>query len=51
MKTFKIGGEISLRPLISPIADNALFYYKYKLIGEAVENGKTVNKIQGYPPP
>jgi hypothetical protein len=40
---------ISLRPLISPIADNALFYYRYKLIGETVENGKTVNKIQVIP--
>jgi len=48
-ENFQNWGEISLRPLISPIADNALFYYKYKLIGETVENGKTVNKIQVIP--
>jgi hypothetical protein len=40
---------LSNRPLISPIADNALSYYKYKYIGLAVENGETVNKIQVIP--
>ena len=40
---------ISLRPLISPIADNAFFYYNYKWLGESVENGKTVNKIRVIP--
>jgi hypothetical protein len=48
-ENYEIWQGISLRPLISPIADNALFYYKYKLIGESVENGKTVNKIQVTP--
>src|SRR5258708_37574364 len=48
-ENYQSWGEISLRPLISPIADNALIYYKYKLIGETVENGKTVNKIQVIP--
>ncbi|MFD2147824.1 DUF5686 and carboxypeptidase regulatory-like domain-containing protein [Mucilaginibacter antarcticus] len=42
-------GRISLRPLISPIADNALFYYNYRWIGETTENGKTVNKIKVMP--
>lgn len=42
-------GQISLRPLISPLADNAFFYYNYKWLGESVENGKTVNKIQVIP--
>lgn len=37
--------QVSLRPLISPIADNALFYYHYKYLGETIENGKAVNKI------
>jgi hypothetical protein len=40
---------LSNRPLISPIADNALSYYKYKYIGLAIENGETVNKIQVIP--
>ena len=37
------------RPVISPIADNALFYYKYKYIGLTIENGETINKIQVIP--
>ncbi|MDB5156783.1 MAG: carboxypeptidase-like regulatory protein, partial [Mucilaginibacter sp.] len=48
-ENFEDWGNISLRPLISPIADNALFYYNYKWLGESVENGKTVNKIQVIP--
>lgn len=40
---------ISLRPLISPLADNAFFYYNYRWLGESVENGKTINKIQVIP--
>ncbi len=40
---------LSNRPFISPIADNALFYYKYKLLGSTIENGQMVNKIQVIP--
>jgi hypothetical protein len=40
---------LSNRPLISPIAANALFYYRYKLLGTTVENGQTINKIQVIP--
>jgi hypothetical protein len=40
---------LSTRPVISPIADNALFYYKYKYIGETDENGETIDKIQVIP--
>ncbi|MBL4675487.1 MAG: carboxypeptidase-like regulatory domain-containing protein [Mucilaginibacter sp.] len=40
---------ISNRPVISPIADNALSFYKYKLIGATIENGETINKIQVSP--
>jgi len=40
---------LSNRPIISPLADNALFYYRYKYIGSAIENGETVNKIQVIP--
>ena len=41
--------NLSNRPLISPIADNAMFYYNYKFIGLSIENGETVNKIQLIP--
>jgi hypothetical protein len=40
---------LSNRPLISPIADNALSYYKYKYAGTTVENGETINRIQVIP--
>lgn len=40
---------LSNRPIISPIADNALFYYKYKYIGFTTENGETIDKIQVIP--
>ncbi len=42
-------GGLSNRPLISPVSDNALFYYKYKLLGITTENGVTINKIQVTP--
>ncbi len=40
---------ISARSFVSPIADNALFYYRYKLLGKTEENGLTVNKIEVTP--
>ncbi|QHS56028.1 carboxypeptidase-like regulatory domain-containing protein [Mucilaginibacter sp. 14171R-50] len=40
---------LSNRPLISPIADNALSYYRYKYAGTTIENGETINKIQVIP--
>ena len=40
---------LSDRPFISPISDNALFYYKYKLVGTSIENGEMVNKIEIIP--
>lgn len=42
-------GGISNRPFISPVADNALFYYRYKLIGTSMENGEMINKIEVIP--
>jgi hypothetical protein len=42
-------GGLSNRPVISPIADNALFYYKYKYIGFSTENGETIDKIKVIP--
>jgi hypothetical protein len=41
--------NLSYRPLISPIAENAFFYYNYKYIGFTVENGENINKIQVTP--
>jgi hypothetical protein len=43
------GSGLSSRSFVSPIADNALFYYHYKLLGTTVENGITINKIQVTP--
>jgi len=40
---------LSNRGFVSPIANNALFYYKYKLLGRDVINGQTVDKIQVIP--
>ncbi|MEO6523489.1 MAG: DUF5686 and carboxypeptidase regulatory-like domain-containing protein [Mucilaginibacter sp.] len=40
---------ISNRPFVSPIADNAMLYYRYKLLGTTIENGETINKIQVIP--
>lgn len=40
---------INDRGFITPIASDALFYYKYHLLGSFVENGKTVYKIQLIP--
>lgn len=40
---------LSNRPFISPIADNALFYYRYRLLGTSLENGEMVNKIELIP--
>jgi hypothetical protein len=37
------------RPLISPIADNALSYYNYKFMGLTNENGETINRIRVTP--
>lgn len=40
---------LSLRPLVSPIADDAFLYYTYKFLGNTIENGEMVNKIQVIP--
>ncbi|WP_316842096.1 DUF5686 and carboxypeptidase regulatory-like domain-containing protein [Pedobacter gandavensis] len=37
---------LSARGFVSPIADNALSFYKYKLLGVINENGQTINKIE-----
>jgi len=40
---------LTTRGFVSPIAENALFYYRYKLLGFTIENGETVNKIEVIP--
>jgi hypothetical protein len=41
--------QISKRGYISPIAENALSFYKYRLEGTFLDDGKTVNKIAVIP--
>ncbi len=43
------GSGLSSRSFVSPIADNALFYYNYKLLGTHEENGVMINKIDVTP--
>lgn len=40
---------LSNRPFVSPIADQALFYYHYRLAGTSIENGELINKIEIIP--
>jgi hypothetical protein len=37
---------LSSNGYVSPVADNAFSYYRYKLAGQTEENGKTIYKIQ-----
>lgn len=41
--------DLCPRGAVSPIANNALFFYNYRLIGSFFENGEWVNKIQVMP--
>jgi hypothetical protein len=45
------GSGLSSRSFVSPIAENALFYYNYRLLGTTVENGITINKIEVFAAP
>lgn len=40
---------LSARPFVSPIADNALSYYRYRLLGTTEEGGFTIHKIEVIP--
>ena len=40
---------LSNRPLVSPIAESAMLYYNYKLLGESNENDETIYKIRVTP--
>lgn len=44
-----VSSQMGPRGYISPIAENALAYYKYQLEGEFIEDGKTINKIKVIP--
>lgn len=48
-ENFQNWGGLSNRPLVSPVSDNALFYYRYKLLGTSMENGVLINKIKVTP--
>jgi hypothetical protein len=48
-ENFQNWSGLSNRPLVSPVSDNALFYYKYKLLGTSTENGVLINKIRVTP--
>ncbi|MFS8617663.1 MAG: DUF5686 family protein [Solitalea sp.] len=41
--------ELNNRGFVSPLADNALFYYRYRLEGTFEENGHTVHRIAVIP--
>ncbi|MFD2248541.1 DUF5686 and carboxypeptidase regulatory-like domain-containing protein [Pontibacter ruber] len=40
---------LSQRGFVSPLANNALFFYKYEYLGTFQENGRTINKIKVIP--
>ncbi len=44
-----LSDRLNPRGFVSPIADGALNYYKYKYLGSFFEDGKEVNKIQVIP--
>jgi len=44
-----ISSQIAPRGMISPVSDGALGYYKYKLLGDFTEGGKTIYKISFTP--
>ena len=44
-----IAEQIGPRGFISPIADNAIQYYKFKYLGTFYENGKEINRIKVTP--
>jgi hypothetical protein len=45
---FSING-LSSRGFVSPVADHALSYYNFKLVGITKENGRTIDKIELQP--
>jgi hypothetical protein len=45
----QIGKNLNPRGFISPIADNALNYYKYKFVASFFDNGKMIDRIEVTP--
>lgn len=45
----RISSALNPRGFVSPIADNALFFYRYKYQGAFSEDGRLVNRIQVIP--
>jgi hypothetical protein len=41
--------ELSVKGFISPLADFAFQYYSYKLLGQYIENGRLIDKIEVIP--
>ena len=44
-----LASRLNPRGFVSPIAESALHYYKYKYLGSFFEDGKEINKIQVIP--
>jgi len=44
-----LGAQLNPRGFVSPIADGAIGYYRYKYLGSFFEDGKEVNQIQVIP--
>ncbi|HEY4108646.1 DUF5686 and carboxypeptidase regulatory-like domain-containing protein [Puia sp.] len=44
-----LGDQLSPRGFVSPIADAALNYYRYKFLGSYFEEGKEINEIEVIP--
>ncbi|HVU97801.1 MAG TPA: DUF5686 and carboxypeptidase regulatory-like domain-containing protein [Puia sp.] len=44
-----LGDQLNPRGFVSPIADAALAYYRYKFLGSYFEDGKEINEIQVIP--
>lgn len=44
-----IGSNLNRRGFVSPIASNAMNYYRYKYRGVFIEDGKEINKIEVIP--
>lgn len=42
-------GQLNPRGFVSPIADGALNFYRYKFLGSFFENGKEINTIRVFP--
>jgi hypothetical protein len=47
--SLQLSPQLNPRGFISPIADNALNYYKFKFVGSYIEDGREVDRIQVIP--